>query len=93
MKPTPDQLGVALQVGGALNSVGCVWMIGGSVATSAYGEPRATHDVEQLPGLDWMGAPFRSPHQHIWWSRSFDGFAVEARYPIGSFGMWLASSK
>ena len=46
-----DQLGVALWVGAALAASGADWMIGGSVATSAYGEPRATHDVDLVADL------------------------------------------
>lgn len=46
-----DQLGVALAVGAALEVAGARWMIGGSVATSAYGEPRATHDVDLVADL------------------------------------------
>lgn len=46
-----DQLGVALVVGAALEAAGARWMIGGSVATSAYGEPRATHDVDLVADL------------------------------------------
>lgn len=47
----PSQLEVALQVGRALDAAGCAWMIGGSIATSAYGEPRATNDVDLAANL------------------------------------------
>jgi hypothetical protein len=50
-----DQLGVALAVGVALEAAGARWMIGGSVATSAYGEPRATHDVDLVADLRLSG--------------------------------------
>lgn len=50
-----DQLGVALVVGAALEAAGARWMIGGSVATSAYGEPRATHDVDLVADLRLSG--------------------------------------
>ncbi len=52
-----DQLGVALAVGVALEAAGARWMIGGSVATSAYGEPRATHDVDLVADLHLSGVP------------------------------------
>ncbi|MCB9664424.1 MAG: hypothetical protein H6732_09935 [Alphaproteobacteria bacterium] len=52
-----DQLGVALVVGAALEAAGAQWMIGGSVATSAYGEPRATHDVDLVSDLRISGVP------------------------------------
>ena len=47
----PDQIGVALLVGRALETAGCAWMIGGSLATSVYGEPRSTHDVDLVADL------------------------------------------
>ena len=46
-----DQVDVALLVGHALEQAGCTWMIGGSLATSAHGEPRATHDVDLVANL------------------------------------------
>ncbi|MCB9675224.1 MAG: hypothetical protein H6737_08910 [Alphaproteobacteria bacterium] len=51
MSGLPSQLEVALQVGRALEAAGCEWMIGGSIATSAYGEPRATNDVDLVANL------------------------------------------
>lgn len=51
MSDPPDQLDVALMVGAALATAGATWMIGGSIATSAYGEPRATHDVDLVADL------------------------------------------
>ena len=51
MSDGPDQLDVALEVGAALTASGCAWMIGGSIATSAYGEPRSTHDVDLVTDL------------------------------------------
>jgi hypothetical protein len=39
-------LDVALRVAGALESLGCEYFIGGSLASSIQGEPRATNDID-----------------------------------------------
>ncbi len=53
----PDELGATLAaVAAALDSLGVRWGIGGSVASSAYGEPRATNDVDVVALLDVHGA-------------------------------------
>jgi len=36
----------------ALDELGVVWAIGGSLASAAYGEPRATNDVDIIAKLD-----------------------------------------
>jgi hypothetical protein len=41
-----DVLGIALLVAAALDAVRCDYFIGGSVASSLQGEPRATNDVD-----------------------------------------------
>lgn len=51
MSELPSQIEVALMVGRALEGAGCTWMVGGSIATSAYGEPRATNDVDLVADL------------------------------------------
>ena len=38
-----------------LERAGCRWMVGGSIATSSYGEPRATHDVDLVANLTTKG--------------------------------------
>lgn len=49
----PDELGATLaSVAAALDALGVRWAIGGSVASSAYGEPRATNDVDVIALLD-----------------------------------------
>lgn len=40
------ELEVAFEVGGHLDALGVTWLIGGSVASSLLGEPRATADVD-----------------------------------------------
>lgn len=40
-----------LAVGEVLDELGVAWMVGGSVATSAHGEPRSTHDVDIVADL------------------------------------------
>ena len=46
------ELEVALDVGQKLDSLGVTWLVGGSVASSILGEPRATADVAPLPVRD-----------------------------------------
>ena len=46
-----DPVAVALQVGAALDHVGVRWLIGGSLASSVHGEPRATQDVDMVVDL------------------------------------------
>lgn len=41
-----DALDVALLVAAALDAVGCEYFVGGSVASSLQGEPRATNDID-----------------------------------------------
>lgn len=42
----PDAISVALQVARAIESVGGSYFVGGSVASSLQGEPRATNDLD-----------------------------------------------
>jgi hypothetical protein len=49
-----DALDVALLVAAALDAVGCEYFVGGSVASSLQGEPRATNDIDivvAMPGF------------------------------------------
>jgi hypothetical protein len=41
-----DVIDVALRVAEALESVGAVYFVGGSLASSLHGEPRATNDID-----------------------------------------------
>jgi len=45
------ELDIALDVGGKLDAIGVSWLIGGSVASSLLGEPRATADVDLVADL------------------------------------------
>ena len=45
---TADVLGVALLVAAAFDAVGCDDFVGGSVASSLQGEPRATNDIDRF---------------------------------------------
>ena len=47
----PDPIAIALHVGARLDLVGLDWVIGGSIASSVHGEPRATQDVDIVVGL------------------------------------------
>jgi hypothetical protein len=47
MKDRPDDvIDVALRVACALESVGAAYFVGGSLASSLHGEPRATNDID-----------------------------------------------
>jgi len=49
---TPDEsadpVAIALDVGRRLDTIGLPWVIGGSLASSVHGEPRATLDVDMV---------------------------------------------
>jgi hypothetical protein len=47
----PDPIAVALQVAGILDRLGIPHLVGGSVASSIFGEPRATEDVDIVAAL------------------------------------------
>jgi hypothetical protein len=44
-------LDVALRVAAALESIGCEYFIGGSLASSLQGEPRATNDIDLVVAM------------------------------------------
>ena len=48
---TLNPLDVALRVAAALEAVGCEYFVGGSVASSLQGEPRATNDIDIVVAL------------------------------------------
>jgi hypothetical protein len=52
-----DALDVALIVASALEAVGADYFVGGSVASSLQGEPRATNDVDFVVSLSPAGVP------------------------------------
>ena len=45
-EPIKDSIDLALRVGDVLESLGCDYFVGGSVASSLHGEPRATNDID-----------------------------------------------
>jgi hypothetical protein len=45
------ELGIALDVGRQLDALGVIWLVGGSLASSILGEPRATADVDLVADL------------------------------------------
>lgn len=49
--PVPDVLAVALDVATRLETAGVPYVIGGSLASSVHGEPRATLDVDLVADL------------------------------------------
>lgn len=53
----PDELGATLtELADAFEAMGVRWAVGGSVASAAYGEPRATNDVDVVAELDEAAA-------------------------------------
>jgi len=54
---TPDILEVTLKVVKAFDSLGIEYYIGGSVASSAYGVPRSTLDVDMVANMNADQAP------------------------------------
>jgi len=46
-----DTIGIALDLGHHFDALGVVWLVGGSVASSLLGEPRATDDVDLVADL------------------------------------------
>ena len=51
MRPALDAIDVALRVTGALDRVGVLHTIGGSIASSVAGEPRSTLDIDIVAAL------------------------------------------
>jgi hypothetical protein len=45
-RESPDAIGVALRVGAAIEAASGRYFVGGSVASSLQGEPRATNDID-----------------------------------------------
>jgi sulfur transfer complex TusBCD TusB component (DsrH family) len=46
-----SEIDVAVEVGGHFDALGVVWLVGGSVASSLLGVPRATDDVDLVADL------------------------------------------
>lgn len=51
MPDEQDPVVIALDVGARLDTLGVPWVIGGSIASSVHGEPRATQDVDIVVDL------------------------------------------
>ena len=51
MPDEKDPVAIALDIGARLDRLGVVWVIGGSLASSVHGEPRATQDVDIVVAL------------------------------------------
>src|SRR5207249_868940 len=52
-----DELARALEaIAAAFEELSVTWAIGGSLASSAHGEPRATNDIDVVATLDEAGA-------------------------------------
>jgi hypothetical protein len=46
IEPGDDAVGIALRVGAAIEAAGGTYFVGGSLASSLQGEPRATNDID-----------------------------------------------
>jgi hypothetical protein len=46
-----EPIEIALQIGAVLDALGLDWLVGGSVASSLYGIPRATQDIDLVVDL------------------------------------------
>jgi len=46
-----DPVAIALHVGGMLDTMGVIWLTGGSIAGSVHGEVRSTQDVDMVVAL------------------------------------------
>jgi len=46
-----DPVSVAVQVGAMIDALGVGWVVGGSIASSVHGEPRATLDADMVADL------------------------------------------
>lgn len=64
------ELGVAVEVGSKFDALGVVWLVGGSVASSILGEPRATADVDLVADL-------RSSHIGALYAALVDTYYIE----------------
>lgn len=48
---SPDAIAVAMRVGAAIEQIGGRYFVGGSLASSLQGEPRATNDIDMVVDL------------------------------------------
>lgn len=61
---------MALEVGNRLDALGVTWFVGGSVASSILGEPRATADVDLVADL-------RGPHVGALFAALVDTYYID----------------
>jgi hypothetical protein len=75
------ELEVALDVGQKLDALGVTWLVGGSVASSILGEPRATADVDLVADLRGrhVGALFAALVETYYIDEDATKFAVKTR--------------
>src|SRR5262245_20245648 len=64
------EVAVALDVGQQLDALGVTWLIGGSLASSILGEPRATADVDLVADL-------RGPHIRALFAALVDNYYID----------------
>lgn len=51
MNDLTEPLAIAVRVGATLDALGIDWLVGGSVASSIHGIPRATQDIDIVADL------------------------------------------
>jgi hypothetical protein len=76
-----SEIDVALELGRHLDALGVVWLVGGSVASSLLGEPRATADVDLVADL-------RLPHVE-----ALVAALVETHYIDGDTVRWAVETR
>lgn len=64
------ELEIALDVGRQLDALGVTWLVGGSLASSILGEPRATTDVDLVADL-------RGAHVHPLFTALVDTYYID----------------
>jgi hypothetical protein len=71
-----EALGVTMLVGNVLDELGVPWLVGGSIASSLQGVPRATQDVDLVAALQRV---------HV---RPFSE-ALEAGFYVSEDAIWM----
>jgi hypothetical protein len=56
-RSSPDAIAVAMRVGAAIEGAGGRYFVGGSLASSLQGEPRATNDIDVVVDLPIARVP------------------------------------
>ncbi len=98
--PEPDPIDIAIRVAKAIEGVSGTYFVGGSVASSLQGDPRATNDIDFIVSLpvggeralrDALGADFEldvdALHEALRRSSSMNAFFLPLLTKIDLFGL------